>query len=116
MKKILSAITLLSSLLLQTVCSAGDINAGKAVAVKYNCASCHGQDFVKGLDPSYPTLAGQHEEYLAHALRAYQRGANIPNGRDHPIMQSIAKQLNQKEINDVAAYLHQLPSPLSSRK
>ena len=46
----------------------GNIENGKALAAKYNCASCHGADYNKPIDPSYPKLAGQHAEYLEKAL------------------------------------------------
>ena len=36
------------------------------------CVSCHGQDGV-GIAPTYPTLAGQHADYIARALDEYQR-------------------------------------------
>ena len=39
---------------------------------KGNCASCHGANLSKPIDPSYPKLAGQHADYLYVALKAYQ--------------------------------------------
>ncbi len=91
--------------------SAADIANGKAVATKYNCAACHGADYNKAIDPSYPKLAGQHAEYLEHALRTYKRGDG-PNGRANAIMVGQAKPLSNKDIADVAAYLHSLPGEL----
>ena len=55
---------------------AQDLAAGKAVFDKFNCASCHGADAKSAVDPAYPTLAGQHADYLVHALKAYKRGAS----------------------------------------
>ncbi|MBV8633102.1 MAG: c-type cytochrome, partial [Burkholderiaceae bacterium] len=49
-----------------------------------------------------------------HALKAYQRGdagANA-NGRVQPVMGAMAKQLNDQEIKDVAAYIGSLPGNL----
>ncbi|UOD31367.1 cytochrome c [Massilia violaceinigra] len=89
----------------------GNIANGEALVKKYNCASCHGADFTKSTDPSYPKLAGQHAEYLKHALIAYKRGEG-PNGRNNAIMGGFAKPLSNKEIDDIAAYLHSLPSGL----
>lgn len=89
----------------------GNIANGEALTKKYNCASCHGADFTKSTDPSYPKLAGQHAEYLKHALIAYKRGDG-PNGRNNAIMGGFAKPLSNKEIDDIAAYLHSLPSGL----
>jgi cytochrome c553 len=100
--------------------AAGDTVAGKAVFTRINCASCHGADAKTPIDPSYPKLAGQYANYLAHALTAYQRGqANEPpsaNVRNNPIMGAFAAQLSEKDIEDVAAYLASLPSELATRK
>jgi len=96
--------------------AAGDIEAGKAAAAKYNCASCHGADYNSPVDPSYPKLAGQHADYLEHALKAYQRGANATNGRGNAIMGGMAKPLSKKDISDIAAYLSSLPGSLVVRK
>ena len=95
---------------------AGNIEAGKAAAAKYNCASCHGADYNSPVDPSYPKLAGQHADYLEHALTAYQRGANASNGRGNAIMGGMAKPLSKKDIADIAAYLSSLPGSLVVRK
>src|SRR5690606_8689763 len=82
---------------------AADIAAGKAAADKYNCASCHGADYNKPIDPSYPKLAGQHRHYLEVALLAYQRGGDGANGRGNPIMQAQVKPLSRTEIRNIAA-------------
>jgi len=89
----------------------GNVANGEALAKKYNCAACHGADFNKPVDPSYPKLAGQHADYLAHALTAYKRGDG-PNGRNNPIMGGQVKPLSNKDIVDLAAYLHSLPTEL----
>lgn len=95
---------------------AGDAGAGKAAAQKYNCASCHGADYNSPIDPSYPKLAGQHEDYLRHALHAYQRGGDALNGRANAIMGGMAKPLSPTEIDDIAAYLSGLKGSLVLRK
>ena len=89
----------------------GDIAKGAELAKKYNCASCHGADYNKSIDPSYPKLAGQHADYLAHALTAYKRGEGA-NGRNNAIMGAQVKPLSNKDIADLAAYLHSLPGTL----
>lgn len=95
---------------------AGDIAAGKAASQKYNCASCHGADFNSPIDPSYPKLAGQHADYIEHALIAYQRGGKGANGRGNAIMGGMAKPLSRAEISDISAYLGSLPGSLVVRK
>ena len=111
----------LAILLAATACSfsaqaGGNIAAGLAAAEKYNCASCHGKDFSSPIDPTYPKLAGQHADYLEHALVAYQRGGAAPNGRGNAIMGGMAKPLTKTEVRDIAAYLHSLPGALVVRR
>jgi cytochrome c553 len=110
-----SALLALSSLSLSAH-AAGDINAGKAAAEKYNCASCHGKDYNTPIDPSYPKLAGQHRDYLEHSLVAYQRGADGANGRGNAIMAAQAKPLSRQDIANISAYLNSLPGSLVLRR
>jgi len=99
---------------------AADLAAGKAVFDKYNCASCHGADAKTSLDPVYPILAGQHADYLQHALRAYRRGQDgasaSANVRTNPVMGAFAAQMSAQEMADVAAWLASLPSNLGVRR
>ena len=113
MKKILAAAAVLVSF---NAFAGGNIEAGKAAAEKYNCFSCHGKDYNTPIDPSYPKLAGQHEDYLVAAMTAYKRGADGANGRGNAIMGAQVKPLSSKDIKDIAAYLHSLPGPLVLRK
>lgn len=113
MKKILACAAMLLSF---NAFAGGDIAAGKAATEKYNCASCHGKDFNSPIDPSYPKLAGQHQDYLEHALIAYQRGKDGANGRGNAIMGAQAKPLSHQDIKNIAAYLHSLPGSLVLRK
>ena len=96
--------------------AAGNIEAGKAAVAKYNCAACHGADFNSPIDPSYPKLAGQHEDYLKHALIGYQRGADGANGRGNAIMSAQSKMLSRDDVRNIAAYLHSLPGSLVLHK
>ncbi|MDB5929472.1 MAG: cytochrome c, class [Polaromonas sp.] len=88
----------------------------QALLNKANCASCHGANFSKPIDPSYPKIAGQHADYLFVALKAYKadNGAN-PNakvGRAHPIMGAMAKQYTPAELKAMSGYLSSLPGDL----
>ncbi|QJE00564.1 cytochrome c [Massilia forsythiae] len=96
--------------------AAADAANGAALAKKYNCASCHGADYKTPIDPGYPKLAGQHADYLAHALAAYKRGDKGMNGRNNAIMAGMAQPLSDRDMADIAAYLHGLPGPLVVRK
>lgn len=115
MKRFLATIaTLAVSAISFDASAAGDIEAGKIAAA--NCSACHGKDFSTPIDPSYPKLAGQHQDYLAHALTAYRRGGDSPTGRGNAIMGAQAKALSDKEIQNIAAYLHSLPGSLVLKK
>ena len=85
-----------------------DAKKGEELA-QQQCAACHGKDFVTGLDPTYPRLAGQYQDYLEKVLRDYKSGA-----RKNPIMNGIAKPLTRDDIRNVAAYLSELSGPLSN--
>ena len=104
----------LASLVLATLVSGaharGNVDNGKEVATKkYPCISCHGAEFNKPIDPTYPKLAGQHADYLRQALIAYQRGEHPTFGRSNAVMAAQAKALSAQEIDDVSAYLASLP-------
>jgi cytochrome c553 len=95
----------------------GNADAGKElVTKKYACASCHGANFATPIDPSYPKLAGQHEDYLRQALLAYQKGDHPTFGRSNAVMSAQAKPLSAKEIDDIAAYLASLPPSVVLRR
>ena len=113
MKKLITA--LFCGALSLNAFAGGNVANGEALAKKYNCASCHGANFKSPIDPSYPKLAGQHADYLAHALTAYKRGDG-PNGRSNPIMGGQVKPLSGKDIADLAAYLHSLPGELTAHR
>ena len=109
MKKLIIALS--CALVSFSAVAGGSVANGEQLAKKYNCATCHGDNFSKPIDPTYPKLAGQHAEYLEHALKAYKRGDG-PNGRNNAIMGGQVKPLSNNDIADIAAYLHSLPSDL----
>ena len=81
---------------------------------KGNCASCHGENFDKPIDPSYPRLAGQHGDYLFAALKAYQTDSNPQVGRGNAIMAGMAKPFSHAELKQLASYIATLPSDLKT--
>lgn len=113
---LVSSVVLVLSAISFDSLAAGNIEAGKAAAEKFACFSCHGKDYSTPIDPTYPKLAGQHQDYLEHALVGYQRGGSGPNGRGNAIMGAQAKNLSHDDIKNIAAYLHSLPSTLVLRK
>jgi len=62
------------------------------------CTSCHGADGV-AVAVIYPSLAGQHEDYLERALEEYQKG-----GRKNPIMKTFVANLKAGDIDAIAEY------------
>lgn len=65
------------------------------------CVACHGQDGV-GITPIYPTLSGQHEDYLARALHDYQK-----RNRKNAIMAPMVAALKDADIAALARYFSQ---------
>ena len=76
------------------------------------CVSCHGANFSKPIDGSYPKLAGQHGDYLNVALKSYQIEGNPQVGRGNAIMAGQVKQFSRAELKEIAGYLASLPGEL----
>ena len=68
-------------------------------ATGQSCVDCHGAEGNAPIDGTYPKLAGQYYDYIAHALQAYRDG-----DREHALMSSQAKDLTDQQIADLAAY------------
>ena len=84
-----------------------DVSAGEKLANE-RCAACHGKDGNTPIDPSYPRLSGQHEDYLVHALRAYKL-----DERKNAIMSAQAKTLSRDDMLNLAAYYSRLPGMMN---
>lgn len=89
-----------------------DVGAA-ALLEKGACASCHGANLSKPIDPSYPKIAGQHADYLYVALKAYTVEGNTYIGRNNAIMGGIAKQFSHAEMRELAKYLSTLDGELA---
>ena len=63
-----------------------------------SCASCHGAQGISAND-AWPNLAGQHAAYLVRILGAYKSGAQTDI-----MMSSVAQELSDPEIQNLAAY------------
>lgn len=86
----------------------------EALVAKGGCPACHGVNFSKPVDPSYPKLAGQHADYLYIALRGYKHGDKPFSGRNQPIMAGVAKQFSDAELKVLADYVASLPTELQT--
>jgi len=71
---------------------------GKAPAAAQVCVACHGENGV-GITGQYPTLSGQHADYLEQAIRDYRKG-----GRKNAIMGTFAQQIKEEDIRVLAEY------------
>lgn len=86
--------------------SAGTVEAGGSSASSMTetttCIACHGQNGIS-LSPTWPTLAGQHEDYLVHALNQYRDGT-----RKDPIMAPLVAALTDSDVALLAKYYSRL--------
>ena len=81
---------------------------------KGGCAGCHGANFSKPLDPSYPKLAGQNADYLYIALKSYQDGSHTTWGRTNAVMAGMANPFSRSELKAIANYIGSLPGDLKT--
>ena len=84
----------------ETVEAGGSENASLEAAA--TCVACHGQNGI-AVSPAWPTLAGQHEEYLVHSLNAYRNGT-----RKEAVMTQMAAPLTDADVALLARYYSRL--------
>jgi cytochrome c553 len=89
-----------SSVANETVAAGGSETAGLEAAS--TCIACHGQNGIS-VSPNWPTLAGQHEDYLRHALNQYRDGT-----RKNPVMAQMAAPLTDEDVKVLASYYSRL--------
>ena len=90
----------ISTLGAATVESGGSENA--ALEAAQSCTACHGGNGI-GVSPTWPTLAGQHEDYLVHALNQYRDGT-----RKEAVMTQMAAPLTDADVKLLARYYSRL--------
>ncbi len=92
--------SLLSSFLLTAFftlpASAADIAAGELKSG--SCVGCHGQKGISG-NAQWPSLAAQQPAYLVNQLKAFKSG-----NRSNTMMQAIATNLSNEDMDNLAAY------------
>ena len=74
----------------------GSADAGMAKSAV--CTACHGADG-NSVNPEWPSLAGQHPEYLAAQITAFQDGK-----RQNVLMNPQAMALSEQYSEDLAAF------------
>jgi len=85
-----------------------------ALLSKAGCVSCHGENFSKPVDPSYPKIAGQYPDYLNFALISYKTEGKPLIGRGNPIMGAMVKQFSKDELQMLAEYVGSLDGELKT--
>ena len=86
---------------------AADLDAGRD-RVATVCAACHGANGIS-VAGNIPNLAGQKPAYLTAQLRAFRAGE-----RTNPLMNAIAGQLGDEDVENVSAFLASLPGATTS--
>lgn len=84
-------------------CASAQSRAAPSVAAV--CEPCHGLDGV-GHDVEIPNIAGQHSIYLRNQLMAFKKGQ-----RKHPEMRYVARELTDREIDELVVYYSTLSPP-----
>ena len=85
---------------LETSGTARDVATAEQVAgsAAATCIACHGADS-EGVVPQPPVLAGQHADYLVHALEQYKDGT-----RSGSVMAAFAGSLTESDIAMIADF------------
>ncbi len=66
------------------------------------CAACHGSQGIS-VNAAWPTLAGQHEDYLYHSIMQYKEGK-----RTDPVMSAQAQLIADEDVALLAEYFADL--------
>jgi cytochrome c553 len=82
---------------------ADSVGRGATLALS-RCTMCHGARGVSAANA--PNLAGQYSDVIIKQLIDYQH-----HDRVSAVMQSLAEQLSEQDIHDLAAYFSSLPKP-----
>ena len=90
----------LASIGTKTVAAGGSKNTNLEAA--QTCVACHGQNGIS-VNPTWPTLAGQHEDYLVKAINQYRDGT-----RKEAVMTQMAAPLTDADVELLARYYSRL--------
>jgi cytochrome c553 len=97
MKKIQSKLAIALIALIPAIAfSTGNPTAGQNKSAV--CQACHGVNGMS-LQPIYPNLAGQHQDYLIKTLEGFRDGS-----RQNAIMSGFAANLTDTDIEDITAW------------
>ena len=89
-----------------TAAGAEDLLAGADLGygeyLSGECVTCHSQ---KGVDKGIPAINGLDAEVFATVMHAYKVG-----DMEHPVMQMVARRLDDEQIASLAVYFASLSS------
>jgi len=89
------------ALLFGSAASAGDAAYGEYLSGE--CVACHQKS---GADDGIPSIVGWDEISFVAVMLSYKQG-----GRENEVMQTVAKSLDQEQIEALAAYFATLEEP-----
>jgi cytochrome c553 len=101
MRKITFALVFCSYLVAH---ASADPMAGKEKSA--TCIACHGQAGISE-NPEWPSLAGQHADYLVKQLQYFKQGEK----RSNALMEPVIAELTQQDMVDLAAFYAKQPLP-----
>lgn len=68
------------------------------------CSACHSPDGSGVAQAGFPSLGGQHAEYIATQMKAFRSGARHNDGDPAP-MRIVSERLTDAEIEALASYI-----------
>ena len=75
-----------------------------AQLARERCATCHGTDG-RGRSPDYPSLAGQHAEYIVRQIFHFKTGQRL-----NPVMTPVLEPLLAVDVRAISQYYASLPA------
>lgn len=83
----------------ETLYRAGNKDSGVAA-----CTACHAPNGTGNAAAGFPSVGGQHADYIAAQLKAFRAGTRTNDG-DSKMMRMVAFKLNDNEIKAVSSYI-----------
>jgi cytochrome c553 len=90
------ALSALCGLFASSVLAEGSADEGQTKVIA--CIACHGVNG-NSINPEWPSLAGQHKQYIQKQLHAFKTGT-----RQNALMTPMVQPLSDDDIEDIAAY------------
>ncbi len=98
----LAMVTAFAVALSTSALAAGDAEKGQEIAAGV-CAGCHNPDG-NSFIPNFPSLAGQHSEYLLKQLMEFKADNDGTAVRNSPAMTPMVAELSEEDMQNLAAF------------